>query len=162
MTRLLTPIVAMILVESPTMTQPGDYYDKEGGPWPGEVGPFHIEGATPDDTLVVKILKVQLNRATAVSFVRPSGLSALATDGRLRLLNDPLPTRRFVWQIDSRRNVATLDLPASALHRIEIPLHKVTQVVGVGEEPPLTKVRSDRAIRRAEDHCIGTIDFGNG
>src|SRR5512147_791568 len=80
------------VVESPTMTQPGDYYDKEGGPWPGEVGPFHIEGATPDDTLVVKILKVQLNRATAVSFVRPSGLSALATDGRLRLLNDPLPT----------------------------------------------------------------------
>ena len=70
------------IVESPTMSRPGDYYDKEGGPWPGEVGPFYIEGATPDDTLVVRVLGVRLNRDTAVSFVRPAGFSALATDGR--------------------------------------------------------------------------------
>ncbi len=88
------------IVESPTLTRPGDYYEKEGGAWPGEVGPFYVEGAAPDDTLVVKILSVRLNRDTAVSFVRPAGLSALATDGRLRLLNEPLPTRRFVWQLD--------------------------------------------------------------
>ncbi len=125
------------IVESPTVTQPGDYYDKEGGPWPGEVGPFYIEGATPDDTLVVKILSVRLNRDSAVSFVRPSGLSALATDGRLRLLNDPLPARRFVWQIDRQRNVAALDMPASAQKRIEIPLQPMVgrmAVAPAGEE----------------------------
>jgi hypothetical protein len=72
------------IVESSTMTRAGDYYEKEGGAWPGEVGPFYIEGAAPDDTLVVRILRVRLNRDTAVSFVRPAGLSALATDGRLR------------------------------------------------------------------------------
>jgi acetamidase/formamidase len=125
------------IVESPTLTKAGDYYDKEGGAWPGEVGPFYIEGATPDDTLVVRILKVQLNRDTAVSFVRPAGLSALATDGRLRLLNDPLPTRRFVWQLDRQRNIGTLDLPNSASKRIEIPLHPMVGRVAVapaGEE----------------------------
>lgn len=125
------------IVESPTLTMPGDYYDKEGGAWPGEVGPFYIEGATPDDTLVVRILKVQLNRDTAVSFVRPAGLSALATDGRLRLLNDPLPTRRFIWQLDRQRNVGTLDLPKSTSKRIEIPLRPMVGRVAVapaGEE----------------------------
>jgi acetamidase/formamidase len=125
------------IVESPTMTRPGDYYEKEGGAWPGEVGPFYIEGAAPDDTLVVRILRVRLNRDTAVSFVRPAGLSALATDGRLRLLNDPLPTRRFVWQLDRQRHVASLDLPNSRSKRIEIPLRPMVGRVAVapaGEE----------------------------
>src|SRR5512137_1006172 len=50
------------IVESPTLTRPGDYYEKEGGAWPGEVGPFYVEGAAPDDTIVVRILSVRLNR----------------------------------------------------------------------------------------------------
>ena len=125
------------IIESPTLTRPGDYYEKEGGAWPGEVGPFYVEGAAPDDTLVVRILSVRLNRDTAVSFVRPAGLSALATDGRLRLLNEPLPTRRFVWQLDRERNTASLDLPNSKSKRIEIPLRPMVGRVAVapaGEE----------------------------
>ena len=124
-------------VVSPTFSLPGDYYEKEGGAWPGEVGPFYVEGAAPGDTLVVKILKVELNRDTAVSAIRPAGLSALATDGRLRLLNDPLPSRRFVWQLDRTRNVGILDLPGSASRRIEIPLAPMVGRVAVapaGEE----------------------------
>jgi amidase len=125
------------IVESPTLSRPGDYYEKEGGAWPGEVGPFYVEGAAPEDTLVVKILGVRLDRDTAVSFVRPAGLSALATDGRLRLLNDPLPTRRFVWQLDRQRGVASLDLPNSRSKRVEIPLKPMVGRVAVapaGEE----------------------------
>ena len=124
-------------VVSPTYSMPGDYYEKEGGAWPGEVGPFYVEGAAPDDTLVVRILSVRLNRDTAVSFVRPAGLSALATDGRLRLLNEPLPTRRFVWQLDRQRNTASLDLPNSKSKRVEIPLKPMVGRVAVapaGEE----------------------------
>src|SRR5215813_15025579 len=34
----------------------GDWYERAGGAWPGEVGPFYVEGATPNDTLVIKIL----------------------------------------------------------------------------------------------------------
>ena len=54
------------VVETRTFSRPGDYYEKAGGPWPGEVGPFFIEGATPEDTLVVKIVKLRPNRDTAV------------------------------------------------------------------------------------------------
>ena len=124
-------------VVSPTFSLPGDYYEKDGGAWPGEVGPFHIEGAAPGDTLVVKILRVELDRDTAVSAIRPGGLSALATDGRLRLLNDPLPSRRFVWQLDRKRGLGILDLPGSASRRIEIPLAPMVGRVAVappGEE----------------------------
>jgi len=51
-------------VVTQSFSQKGDYY--EGGAWPGEVGPFHIEGAAAGDTLVVKILKLTPNRDTAV------------------------------------------------------------------------------------------------
>jgi amidase len=124
-------------VVSPTFSVPGDYYEKDGGAWPGEVGPFYVEGAAPGDTLLVKILKVELNRDTAVSAIRPAGLSALATDGRLRLLNDPLPSRRFVWQLDRKRGVGILDLPGSTARRVEIPLAPMVGRVAVapaGEE----------------------------
>jgi acetamidase/formamidase len=110
------------IVESRTFSRAGDYYERAGGAWPGEVGPFHIEGATPNDTLVVKILKLQLNRDTAVSAVSPNGISAVAADSRTRLLNDPLPARRFVWQLDRARNVGILELPNSVSKRIEVPL----------------------------------------
>jgi amidase len=109
-------------VRTRTFSQPGDYYEKTGGPWPGEVGPFYIEGATPADTLVVRILSLRPNRDSAVSAVNPSGISAVAGDSRTRMLNDPLPARRFEWRLDRTRNVGILDLPGSASKRIEMPL----------------------------------------
>src|SRR5918992_3576891 len=93
------------IVETRTFSRPGDYYERAGGGWPGEVGPFHIEGATPNDTLVIKILKLQLNRDSAVSAVSPGGISAVAGDSRTRILNEPLPQRRFIWKLDRARNV---------------------------------------------------------
>jgi acetamidase/formamidase len=110
------------IVESQTFSKPGDYYDTAGGPWPGEVGPFYIEGATTNDTLVVKIIRVRPNRDTAVSAVNPNGISGVAADGRTRMLNPPLPARRYVWRIDRQRNVGILDIPESASKRIELPL----------------------------------------
>jgi acetamidase/formamidase len=110
------------IVQTRTFSRPGDYYERAGGAWPGEVGPFNIEGATPNDTLVVKILRISLNRDTAVSSVSPNGISAVVADSRTRMLNDPLPARRFVWQLDRQRNVGILDLPNSASKRIEVPL----------------------------------------
>jgi amidase len=110
------------IVQSRTFSREGDYYERAGGAWPGEVGPFYIEGATPNDTLVVKILKLTLNRDTAVSSVTANGISAVAGDSRTRILNDPLPARRFVWQLDRTRNVGILELPNSASKRFEVPL----------------------------------------
>ena len=110
------------IVETRTFSRPGDYYERAGGAWPGEVGPFWIEGATPDDTLVVRIVKLRPNRDSAVSAVNPGGISAVAADARTRMLNDPLPARRFEWKLDLARNMGVLELPNSASKRIEMPL----------------------------------------
>ena len=50
----------------------GGYYTEEGGAWPGEVGPIYIEGATPKDQLVIKLLKVRPNRDLAPARVNPN------------------------------------------------------------------------------------------
>ena len=125
------------VVESRTFSRPGDYYERAGGAWPGEVGPFLIEGATPNDTLVVKILRLRLNRDSAVSAVNPNGISAVAGDSRTRMLNEPLPARRYEWKLDRTRNVGILDLPNSASRRFEVPLKPMLGRVAVapaGEE----------------------------
>lgn len=124
-------------VETRTYSHADDYYARAGGGWPGEVGPFHIEGVGPGDTLVVKVVKLRLNRDQAVSAVNPIGISAVAADARTRMLNDPLPPRRYEWRLDRARNVGILDLPASASRRIEIPLRPMlgrVAVAPVGEE----------------------------
>lgn len=110
-------------VETHTFSKPGDYYDPNtAGPWPGEVGPFLIEGASPGDTLVVKVLRLRPNRDIAISNITPGGISGVAGDNRTRLLNDPLPPRRFVWRLDRTRNVGIIDLPNSASKQAEVPL----------------------------------------
>jgi amidase len=125
-------------VETETFSRAGDYYNPEkAGPWPGEVGPFFIEGAAPGDTLIVRILKLAPNRDVAISNVTPTGISGVAGDSRTRILNDPLPARRFVWRIDRQRMTGTLDLPNSASKRIELPLRPMLGRVAVapaGEE----------------------------
>jgi len=117
------------IVQTKTFSRPGDYY--EGGAWPGEVGPFFIEGAAPGDTLVVRILKLRPNRDTAVSRYSPYNISGVAGDNRTRMLNDPLPARSFTWKIDSTRTIGTLDLPNSASKRIEVPLKPMLGRVAV-------------------------------
>jgi amidase len=120
------------IVETQTFSKPGDYYDpQKAGPWPGEVGPFYVEGAAPGDTLVVRILKLTPNRDVAVSHLRRSGISAVAGDSSTRILNEPLPERRFVWRIDRQRMTGMLDLPGSASKRIELPLSPMLGRVAV-------------------------------
>jgi acetamidase/formamidase len=116
-------------VETKTFSRPGDYY--EGGAWPGEVGPFLIEGATTADTLVVRILRLRPNRDSAVSRYNPGGISGVAGDGRTRMLNDPLPQRAFNWRLDRQRMVGILDMPNSATKRIEVPLKPMLGRVAV-------------------------------
>jgi amidase len=114
----------------------GGYYEREGGAWPGEVGPFYIEGATPEDTLVVKIRRLRPNRDTAVSTHTPGFISAIAADRYTRMLNDPIPARRYVWRLEQNGTVGVLDLPASRT-RIEVPLKPMLGRVAVapaGEE----------------------------
>ena len=114
----------------------GDYYAKPGGAWPGEVGPFYIEGATPNDTLVVKILRLRPNIDHAVSTHTPGFISAIAGDRYTRMLNAPIPARRYVWRIKQNGTIGLLELPESK-RRLEVPLSPMLgrlAVAPAGEE----------------------------
>jgi acetamidase/formamidase/creatinine amidohydrolase/Fe(II)-dependent formamide hydrolase-like protein len=108
----------------------GEWYEKAGGKWPGEVGPFRIEGAEPGDTLVVEILKVRPNRDTAVS-TQGGSFGALVPDGGTAMLNEPFPRGRFVWKLDRERMTGTLELPKSTLKSISVPLRPMLGRVAV-------------------------------
>jgi amidase len=119
------------VLESETLW--GEWYEKAGGKWPGEVGPVRIEGAQPGDTLVVEILKVRPNRDTAVS-TQGGSFGALVPDSRTAMLNDPFPRGRYVWRIDRERMTGTVDLPGSAMKSITVPLRPMLGRVAVAPE----------------------------
>lgn len=116
------------IVETETLY--GGYYERAGGEWPGEVGPLYIEGATPADTLVVKILRLRPNRDHAVSTHTPGFISAVAGDMYTRMLNQPIPARRYVWRLEKNRTVGVLELTASG-KRLEVPLRPMLGRVAV-------------------------------
>ena len=100
----------------------GDWYERAGAPWPGEVGPIAIEGAEPGDTLVVHVLKVKPNRDTAVS-TQGGTFGALVPDSGTAFLNDRFPSGRYIWRLDREKNTGTVDLPGSAMKQITVPLN---------------------------------------
>jgi amidase len=111
-------------------TMSGPYYTVEGGAFPGEVGPFYIEGATTKDTLVVEILKVRPNHDIAASQVSGS-FGGLAGEKTVRFLADPIPDRRYVWRLDRERMTGKTTLPGSKMREIEIELQPMLGRVAV-------------------------------
>jgi acetamidase/formamidase len=111
----------------------GEWYERAGGKWPGEVGPFAIEGAEPGDTLVVHVLKVRPNRDTAVS-TQGGTFGALVPDGGTAFLNDRFPNGRYIWRIDRQRMTGTVDLPASVTKQVTVPLSPMLGRVATAPE----------------------------
>jgi len=111
-------------------TNTGAYYQPGGGAFPGEVGPFYVEGATPDDTLVVKVIEVKPNSELAASQIYPD-FGGLASDARLRLLNDKLPFRRYEWRLDREAMTGTTTLPDSRTGSITIDLRPMLGRIAV-------------------------------
>jgi acetamidase/formamidase len=111
----------------------GEWYERAGGQWPGEVGPIAIEGAAPGDTLVVEILKVRPNRDTAVS-TQGGRFGALVPDSGTAFLNDDFPRGRYVWRLDRAAMTGTVDLPTSAAKAATIPLRPMLGRVAVAPE----------------------------
>ena len=108
----------------------GPYYTVEGGAFPGEVGPIVVEGATTRDMLVVKIHRVRPNHHLAAARLY-SDFGGLATESRVRLLNDPIPPRRYLWRLDTLRYTATTELPDSRMRRVEVDLRPMLGRVAV-------------------------------
>jgi amidase len=108
----------------------GPYYTAQGGAFPGEVGPIYVEGATTSDMLVVRVRRVRPNHdLAAAQLYRDFG--GLATESRVRLLNDPIPARRYLWRLDRARGTATTDLPDSRIRRVEVDLRPMLGRVAV-------------------------------
>ncbi|MBI4475358.1 MAG: acetamidase/formamidase family protein [Acidobacteria bacterium] len=107
------------IVETNTLFS--DFYTEKDGPWPGEVGPIYVEGATTDDTLVVKILRLRPNIDTGRSGTS-TGYAVLTQTDKIPMLHEPVPQRRHIWRINRQNLTATLDLPQSAMKRIEVNL----------------------------------------
>jgi acetamidase/formamidase len=101
-----------------------DFYTAEtgGSGYPGEVGPIYIEGVTPQDTLVVKIVKIGLKIATGRSGTGGRGYAVLTPTTFTPMLTEATPTRRHIWKLDKEKMTGTLDLPRSTIKKIEVPL----------------------------------------
>src|SRR5687768_9559115 len=111
----------------------GEWYEKAGGKWPGEVGPIAILGAEPGDTLVVEILKVKPNRDTAIS-TQGGRFGALVPDSGTAMLADPLPRARYVWRLDRQAMTGTLDMAKSAMRTVTVPLRPMIGRVATAPE----------------------------
>ena len=111
-------------------TMHGAYYTEQGGAFPGEVGPIYVEGATPNDILVVRILRVRPNTDLAAARLY-ADFGGLATDTRVRLLNEPIPARRYLWRLDRDRMTGTTTLPDSRLGSVTVDLRPMLGRVAV-------------------------------
>ncbi len=108
----------------------------EGNPL---VGPFFVEDAEPGDALKIEIKSIRPNRETAWSTIRPHfGSLTEEVPGRMLLLNEALPHRRFVWKLDLQRNIGILKLSESELQKVEVPLDPFIGSIGVA--PPYGRV----------------------
>jgi amidase len=108
----------------------GAYYTREGGEFPGEVGPFFVEGATTGDMLVVRILKVSPNYDLAAANVSP-GFGGLSSDSRVRMLNPPIEGRRYLWRLDREKMTGTTELPDSRMGSITVDLQPMLGRIAV-------------------------------
>jgi amidase len=83
-----------------------------------QTGPFFVVGANPGDTLVVRILRLRLNRDRADSL---DGIVARAQDTRMAAQATGLG-RPVRWTLDRARGVARLESPGDRLQHLEVPL----------------------------------------
>jgi acetamidase/formamidase len=110
-----------------------------------QTGPFYVEGAMPNDTLIVRLNRVRTNRdwAQSGSTIMRNALEPGTLDG---LKWDPGFNSR--WRIDTTRNVAFLEAPAAALKNFTVPLLPMLGCVAVAPQ-------GDLAIRTTDSGRFG-------
>ena len=108
----------------------GEYFSPGGGSFPGEVGPIYIQGATTSDILVVRVHEVRPNYEYAASNVGPN-FGGLSADPRVRMLNEDIPNRRYLWELNLEEMTGTVALPESEMNRITVELKPMLGRVAV-------------------------------
>src|SRR6266852_8129370 len=108
--------------------KPGDTLSLVKGDNP-LTGPFYIEGAEPGDTLVVKILELEVDGNQGVGAFAP-GFGALNETNYTPMLHPPLPEKIWFYPIDHASNTATFKALDSDFS-VKIPLHPFFGCIGV-------------------------------
>ena len=108
--------------------KPGDTLAMAKGDNP-LTGPFYIDGAEPGDTLVVKILDLQVDGNQGVGAFAPD-FGALNGTNYTPMLNPPLSEKIWFFPIDHADNSATFKALDSDFS-VKIPLHPFFGCIGV-------------------------------
>ena len=108
--------------------KPGDTLSMARGDNP-LTGPFYVEGAEPGDTLVVKILELQVDGDQGVGAFAP-GFGALNETNYTPMLNPRLPEKIWFFPIDHGDNTALFKALDSDFS-VKIPLHPFLGCIGV-------------------------------
>jgi amidase len=92
-------------------------------------GPFFIDGAEPGDTLIVRILDLQVDGDQGLGALGP-GFGALNATNYTPMLHPQLPEKIWFYPIDHASNTATFQALDST-YRVKIPLHPFLGCIGV-------------------------------
>jgi acetamidase/formamidase len=92
-------------------------------------GPFYIDGAEPGDTLVVRILDLQVDGKQGVGTFSP-GFGAVNSTHYTPVLEQALPERVWFYPIDKQKNTATFQALDSNF-KVSFPLHPFLGCIGV-------------------------------
>jgi amidase len=108
--------------------KPGDTLSMSKGDNPLS-GPFYVEGTAPGDTLVVKILELEVDGNQGVGAFAP-GFGALNETNYTPMLHPPLPEKIWFYPVDHVSNTATFKALDSDFS-VKIPLHPFFGCIGV-------------------------------
>jgi acetamidase/formamidase len=103
-----------------------------------QTGPFFVEGAEPGDTLALHFVELSPARDFGASSTIPFFGGLTSTD-RTATLQDPLPERTWIYDVDRQRQTVAFQAQGSA-HRLELPMSPMLGTVGVA--PAAGEVRS--------------------
>jgi acetamidase/formamidase len=103
-----------------------------------QTGPFYVEGAEPGDTLVLHFVELTPARGWGASATIPFFGGLTSTD-RTATLQDPLPERTWIYEVDSARQMVGFRAQGSDLE-IALPIEPMLGTVGVA--PAAGEVRS--------------------
>ena len=103
-----------------------------------QTGPFYVEGAEPGDTLALHFLELSPARDWGASSTIPFFGGLTSTD-RTATLQDPLPEKTWIYQVDRDRRTVAFQAQSSDL-RLELPVDPMLGTVGLA--PAAGEVRS--------------------
>ncbi len=106
-----------------------DWNDKAVSPGGNpQTGPFYVEGAEPEDMLVVTIEKIEPNRGTGYS---GSLLAPYATTPQAIAARVDRDGKRMIWKIDKTKSIVTLDSTDITPSHLELPLKPMLGCIAV-------------------------------